>query len=101
MSFIKNVTVEAMATHPGFVKVQMINDDGSVACETMMNLQNSQKVVKDFENSIDVATKLHRHLQSIIVRDSLAGKFGQDMQERAEKGGYEYNARLDKEQANG
>lgn len=92
MSFMKKLNVEAMATHPGFLKVQMINNDGTVACETLMNMSMANGVIKQIEDSTAIAKKLQDNMQSIIVKEALNGTFGPNMQAWAENGDYN-NAR--------
>lgn len=88
MSIIKNVVVEAMATHPGFLKLKLINGDGTLACETLMNVGTAKQIAKDIEEHAGIASRLLSDLQSVIVRESLNGSFGSDMKDWAQKGGY-------------
>lgn len=88
MSIIKNVVVEAMATHPGFLKLKLINGDGTLACETLMNVGTAKQIAKDIEDHAGIASRLLNDLQSVIVRESLNGSFGSDMKDWAQKGGY-------------
>lgn len=101
MSLIKNVVVEAMATHPGFLKLKLINKDGTLACETLMNIGTAQRLAEDINESNRIAKGLLENLQTILTKEALNGSFGSDMKDWAQKGGYEYNARLEQEQANG
>lgn len=87
MSIIKSVVVEAMATHPGFLKLKLVNGDGTVACETLMNVGTAKQIAKDIEEHAGIASRLLSNLQSIIVRESLNGSFGTDMKDWAQKGG--------------
>ena len=88
MSIIKNVVVEAMATHPGFLKLKLINGDGTLACETLMNVGTAKQIAKDIEDHAGIASRLLSDLQSVIVRESLNGSFGDGMKDWAQKGGY-------------
>lgn len=88
MSIIKNVVIEAMATHPGFLKLKLINSDGSLACETLMNVGTAKQIAKDIEEHSGIASKLLSDLQTVIVRESLNGSFGTDMKDWAQNGGY-------------
>lgn len=100
MSIIKNVVVEAMATHPGFLKLSLVNHDGTLACETLMNIGTAQRLIADLNESNRIAKGLLENLQSIITKESLNGSFGDGMKDWAQKGGYEYNARLEQESKN-
>lgn len=91
MSLIKNVVVEAMATHPGFLKLSLYNPDGTLACDTIMNVGTAKQLAKDTEEHAGIASRLLSALQSVIVRESLNGSFGDSMKDWAQKGGYENN----------
>jgi len=97
MSIIKNVVIEAMATHPGFLKLKLINSDGTLACETIMNVGMAKQVAKDVEDNAKIAVDLLSNLQTLITKESLNGSFGKEMQDWANKCGYEYNKKLEME----
>jgi len=100
MSMIKNVVIEAMATHPGFLKLKLVNSDGTLACETIMSIGMANQVAKDVEENTKIAVDLLSNLQTLITKESLNGSFGKEMQTWAEKGGYEYNKKLEMEANN-
>lgn len=75
MSLVKSVVVEAVSTKPGCVLLKMLDENGTIEGEVLMNLGMAQRICKDLEENVRIAKNLQNTLQVSLSRDSMIGGY--------------------------